>query len=240
MKTTFLFTRDTIVEQGRIVALGDEGDLVLQVGEPIVDRRGGEHQDAGLDALLDDPPHEAVVTSLAVVVGGLVAEVVRLVDDHQVVVAPVDVGQVDVAGIAAVAGEIGVVEYVVTEAVGGQEVAAVVGLVERPVVTEPLGHQHQHAVVAQLVVFDDGQGLEGLAEADAVGDDAAAQSLQLVDGPHNAVPLELVELLPNRGVADTSGRLDDAFLVQLVAEILENVEEGQVVDERGAFGSTRP
>ena len=213
-------------------ALGDEGDLVLEVGEAVVDRRGREHEDAGLDALLDDAPHEAVVAGLAVVVGGLVAEVVRLVDDDQVVVAPIDVSQVDVAGSAAVAGEIGVVEHVVIEAVGGEEVAAVVGLVERPVVAESLGHEHQHAVVAKLVVFDDGQRLEGLAEADAVGDDAAAQPLQLVDGPDNAIPLELVELLPDCGIADAGGGLDDAFFVQFVTEVLEDVEEGQVVDER--------
>ena len=132
----------------------------------------------------------------------------------------------------AVAGEVGVVQDVVVEAVGGEDVAAVVGLVERPVVAQPLRAEHQHAVVAQLVVFDDGQRLEGLAEADAVGDDAAAEALQLVDRPDHAVPLELEELLPDGGVADAGGGLDDPLLVQLVAEVFEDVEEGQVVDER--------
>ena len=158
-----------------------------------------------------------------------------LVDDHEVVVAPVDVSEVDVAGSAAVAGEVGVVENVVVEAVGGEEVAAVVGLVERPVVAEPLGHQHQHAVVAQLVVFDDGQGLEGLAEADAVGDDAAAQALQLVDGADDAVPLELVELLPDGGVADAGGGLDDALFVQFVPACLEELKQYLVVNERSSM-----
>ena len=133
---------------------------------------------------------------------------------------------------AAVAGEVGVVQHVVVEAVGGQEVAAVVGLVERPVVAQALGHQHQHAVIAQLVVLDDGQRLEGLTEADAVGDDAAAEALQLVDGADDAVALELEELLPDDGVADAGGGLDDALFVQFVAEVLEEVVEGQVVDER--------
>jgi hypothetical protein len=40
----------------------------------------------------------------------------------------------------------------------------------------------QRAVVAKLVVFDDGQCLEGLAEADAVGDGTAAQAFRVVDG----------------------------------------------------------
>ena len=89
---------DAVLEQRRVVALGGEGDLVPQVGQAVVDRRGREHQHRGLDALLDDPAHQAVVAGLAALPWRpLVAEVVRLVDDDEVVVAPVDVGEVDVA-----------------------------------------------------------------------------------------------------------------------------------------------
>jgi len=77
------------------------------------------------------------------------------------------------------------------ETVRGEEITAVVGLVKCPVVAESLGHQHQHAVIAKLVVFDDGESLEGFAEANAVRNDAAAQTLKLVDGSDNAIPLEL-------------------------------------------------
>ena len=224
-----------MVGESRVIRLGDEGDLVLEVGQAVVDRRGRKHEHAGLDAILDDAAHEPVVARLAVVVRRLVAEVVGFVDDDEVVVAPVDVGEVDVAGSAAVAREVGVVENVVVEAVGGEEVAAVIGLVERPVVAQALRHEHEHAVVAQLVVFDDGERLEGLAEADAVGNDAAAEPFQLVDGPDDAVALELVKLLPDGGVADAGGGFDDALFVQFVTQVFENLEEGQVVDERRRF-----
>ena len=132
---------------------------------------------------------------------------------------------------AAVAGEVGVVEDVVVEAVRREDVAAVVGLVERPVVAQRFGHEHEHAVVAQLVVLDDRQRLEGLSEADAVGDDAAAEALQLVDGADHAVALELVELFPDDRVADAGGGLDDALLVQLVATVAEEVMEDERVDQ---------
>ena len=56
---------DAVLGERRVVALGDEGDLVLQVGQAVVDRRGRQHQDAGLDAFLDDPSHQAVVAGLA-------------------------------------------------------------------------------------------------------------------------------------------------------------------------------
>ena len=134
--------------------------------------------------------------------------------------------------VPAVAREVGVVQDVVVEAVGREDVAAVVRLVERPVVAEPLRAEHEHAVVAQLVILDDGQGLECLSQADAVGDDAAAVALQLVDRADDAVALELEKLLPDVRVADAGRRFDDAIFVQLLAEILEEVEEDQEVDER--------
>ena len=169
----------------------------LQIGQPVVDRRGRQHEHAGLHAFLDDPPHQAVVAGLAVLVGRLVAEVVGFVDDDEVVVAPVHMGEIDVAGRAAVAGQVGMVENVVVEAVGGEDVAPIVGLVERPVVAQALRNQHEHAVIAQLVVLDDRERLESFAEADAVGNDAAAEAFQFVDRANDAVALELEELLPD-------------------------------------------
>jgi hypothetical protein len=113
-----------------------------------------------------------------------------------------------------------------------ERVAPVVGLVERPVVAQAFGRQHQDAVVAQLVVLDDGERLEGLSQAHAVGQDAAAEALELVDRADDAVSLELVELLPDPRVADAGGALDDALLVQLVAQVLEQVVEDAEVDGR--------
>ena len=56
---------DAMIQQGRVVTLGGKGDLVAQVGQAVVDRRGREHQHAGLDAFLDDLAHQAVVAGLA-------------------------------------------------------------------------------------------------------------------------------------------------------------------------------
>ena len=40
---------DTVLEKRRVVAFGRERDLVAQVGHPVVDRRGREHQHARLE-----------------------------------------------------------------------------------------------------------------------------------------------------------------------------------------------
>ena len=222
---------DAVFNEGRVVTLGDEGDLVLEIGESVVDWGGREHEDPRFDAFLDDAPHEAIVAGFVLFVGRLVAEIVGLVNDNQVVIAPVNVRQVNVAGLATVAGQVGVVEHVVMETVGGEDVAAVVGLVDGPIVAKALGDQHQDAVVAQLVILDDGEGLEGFPQADAVGDDAAAQAFQFVEGAHHAVALEPEEFFPDGGIADAGAGFDDAVLVQFRAQVFEDVEENQVVDE---------
>ena len=87
------------------------------------------------------------------------------------------------------------------------------------------------------MVLDDGECLEGFPEPDAVGDDAPAEPVELVDGSHDTIALELEELLPYRRVSDPRGRLDDLLLVQFVALGTEQVVQYQRIDtERIAVG----
>jgi hypothetical protein len=101
-------------------------------------------------------------------------------------------GKVDVPGSAAVARKVGVVENVVIEAVGRQEVTSVIRPVKCPIIAQALRHEHEHTVITQLLVFDDGECFKRLAGADAVGNDAAAQPFQFVDGPDNTVALKFI------------------------------------------------
>ena len=145
----------------------------------------------------------------------------RLIDDHEVVVAPVHVGQIDVARSAFVTREVGVIQNVIVESVGSQWVSPVVGFVESPVVSQSLGHEHEHTIVSQFVVFDDRQCFECLSQANTVRDDATAEAVEFVDRSDNSVSLELIELLPDHGVADTGGGFDDLLFVELVSPVLE-------------------
>src|SRR5690606_25523659 len=149
---------------------------------------------------LDNPPHEPIVAGFA---AGprrlLVAKIVRFIDDDQIVISPINVRQIDVTGHAAVTRQVGVVEYVIVEAVGRQYVASIVRLIDRPIVSQPLWSQDKNSVVSKFVILDNGQGFEGFAETDAVGDDAAAEPFKLVNRADDAVPLKLKELFPNDG-----------------------------------------
>ena len=80
------------------------------------------------------------------------------------------------------------------------------------------------------MVLDNGQCFEGFAQADTVRDDAAAKTVELVDGADHAVTLELVELLPHDGVADAGGGFDDSLFIQPVTRGREEVMQEQRVE----------
>jgi len=57
------------------------------------------------------------------------------------------------------------------------------------------------------------------------------ESVQLVDGPYDSVPLELEELPPDDGIADSRCRLDDLLFVELVPSVVEEVMNDENVNQ---------
>lgn len=58
---------------------------------------------------------------------------------------------------------------------------------------------------------------------------------KLVDSAENAVLLELVELVPNQRVLEAGLRPDDAFLIDFLDEVPENIEECDEVEKVGGL-----
>jgi hypothetical protein len=116
----------------------------------------------------------------------------RLIDHNEVVVTPVESFEVDLAGFSTKSSQVGMIENVEVEPVSSKEVPAVIDRVKGPVLTEFLGTQNKDAIIAKLVVLNDRQGLERLAEANAVGDDASVVLFDLVDCAENTIPLKTV------------------------------------------------
>ena len=120
---------------GRIPLIG-QGQLVLQVDEPIVDRSGGEHQDLCADTCPDHFVHQFQIAVLFGVLAGdlsAVAEVVALVNDHQIVVAPIQPIQFEAVGLPMLPRQVSMVQYVISQAVLGDGVVHIVALVDVPV-----------------------------------------------------------------------------------------------------------
>ena len=128
------------------------------------------------------------------------------------------------------------VQDIVIEAVCGQNVPAVVLRVDAPVLMELLGSQHQHAVVSQLIVLDNRQRREGLAQADTIGNDAAIILFNFINGTHDTIFLELVEFVPDYSVLDAGTGLENIVLCQFPKVLVKHMIESDKINEfRGIF-----
>ena len=145
------------------------------------------------------------------------------VDDEKVEVAPSQVLEVNLAAHAVVARQVSVVENRVAEAIIGQRIAVIVILgPQSPVVPQALWTQYEDAIVALLVVLHDGERLVGLAQASRVSDDATLIFLQLADGAHDGVLLEVIEFVPNHGLFELETWANAVVLIVL-HEVAEQV-----------------
>src|SRR3989304_3246242 len=124
------------------------------------------------------------------------------------------------------------IKNIIVESIRRKEVTPVVCLVKRPVVAQALGAEHQCAVISQLVVFNYGEGLKGFTKADAIGNYAATEAVELVNSPNNAVALEFKELLPDNSITNASGGLDDTLFVHVFATIEKKVVQDKRVYEK--------
>src|SRR5260370_26282275 len=111
----------------------------------------------------------------------------------------------------------------IVERIAGQAVASISGFVGGQIAAKMLRTQNQYAVVSELIVLYDGQGFECFTKADTVGDDAPANSFELVDRPDHAITLEPVEFFPDNCVADPRGGFDDPIFIKLVAQVFEKL-----------------
>lgn len=124
-------------------------------------------------------------------------------------------------------------QHVVAEPVAGENVGLEVAVVVEPVVSQLFGAKYQHGFVPQLVVLDHGQRSEGLAEADAVGQDAAAVGFQLVNDAGGRILLVVEELVPDQRVLVAGAVVGQYVFVDVVEELVEDVVEHQEVDALG-------
>ena len=146
------------------------------------------------------------------------------VDDHQVVIGPVQCRQIDFAGVAFRSGQIGMVQYVVIKTVSGEQVALVVDRVHSPVVTQLFRTKYKHPIIAQFVVFDDSQSFKGFTQTHAVGNDAAVVLFELVYCTQHTIFLEFVEFVPDQGIFKARFTADDVVLVNVFEEVFEQMK----------------
>ena len=126
------------------------------------------------------------------------------------------------------------VEYVIAQAIPGDGIVDIVGLIGHPVVAEFFGAKDQNPQVAVFVVFDDGQGGEGFAKTDTVRQDTAVILFQLADNGDHGVFLEGVQFVPDLAFLEAVGLAGQIVFIDLFQKAAENIVKREKVEKFGA------
>ena len=212
------------------VAFVSQRELVAQIIEAVIYRSSGQHQNLGFNALADDLVHQFLIAGFPVLDGIVVSEIVRFIDDDQIIITPVNAVQRNAERLSRGAGEVGVAQNVIIEAIPGEDVGRQVAVVVQPVVREFLGAQHQHRAVAQFVIFHNGQSRECFTKPHAVGQDAAVVSFQLIDNAYCGITLKIEKLVPDQRALITRAVVGQDVFIDIIEEIPENIVEHQEID----------
>ena len=126
-----------------------------------------------------------------------ITEIVRLINDDQIVVAPVQAIQIEAIRFSAASGQICVEQDVIVQPIRCNRVVHIVVLVGIPVFRQLFGAQHQNRLVSVLIILYDSQCGKGLTKANTVRKDTAVVLFQLIDDGKHRILLEVVQQAPD-------------------------------------------
>ena len=126
-----------------------------------------------------------------------ITEIVRFINDDQIVVAPVQAIQIKAIRFSAASGQVCVEQDVIVQPIRCNWVVHIVVLIGIPVFRQLFGTQHQNRLVSILIILYDCQCGKGLAKANTVRKDAAVVLFQLIDDGKHRILLEVVQQAPD-------------------------------------------
>ena len=126
----------------------------------------------------------------------------RLINHHQIEVAPVQRLQVNPINNAGFAGQIGVREYRISKTVFQKwiQFTDILRQINCPVLAQFLGTEYQHPVIAQFKILDNGQRQIRFSQPHTVSDNTAIVPIDFMNRALNAILLEIKQRFPDLGI----------------------------------------
>ena len=160
-----------------------------------------------------------------------VPEIMGFINHQQVVIAPVQAIQIKPVRLSAAAGQVGMKKYVVVQAICRNRVVDIIILIGVPVLGKLFRAEHQHGLVAALIVLDHRKGCEGFSESHAISQDTAVVSLKLIDDRKHRVALKVIEQAPDFTLLKSGRLVRQHVLGNIVQKFMKHVVERHKIDE---------
>ena len=140
------------------VSLVSQSDLVLQVIKSIIDRRCRKHQNLCFDTWANHSFQQFDISILLLVLSGVefatIAEIMRFIDNDQIVILPVQAVEINTIGLAFCTTQIGMIKDSIIQPVTCNRIIDIVILICVPVVGQFLWTKNQNGFIPILIIFD--------------------------------------------------------------------------------------
>ena len=217
----------------RNIALISECKLIFKVNKSVVDRCCRKHKHLRFHTGTNNPIEQFQITVFLCILAGhlaAVAEVVALINNNKVIVAPIQAVKINSVRLSVFAGKVRMVEDVVSQPIRCNGIVDIVTLVCVPVFRELFGAEDKHGFVAVLIVLDHRKRSKRLAETNAVCQNAAIEFFEFADDGKNRVTLEVIKHSPDFAFLKARCFVRQLVLRNVIKELFENVIECNKID----------
>ena len=217
----------------RNIALISECKLIFKVNKSVVDRCCRKHQHLRFHTGTNNPIEQFQITVFLCILAGhlaAVAEVVALINDNKVIVAPIQAVKINSVRLSVFAGKVRMIEHIIAQTVCGNGIIDIVALICIPVLRELFGAENKHGFVAVLIILNHRKRSECLAETDAVCQNTAVEFFEFADDGKNRVTLEVIKHSPDFAFLKARCFVRQFVLRNVIKELFENVIECNKID----------
>ena len=122
-------------------------------------------------------------------------------------------------------------EHIVVQAICRNRVVDIIVFIGVPVLRKLFRAEHQHGLVAALIVLDHRESREGFSESHAVCQNTAVIGLKLIDDRKHRIALKVIEQAPDFTLLKSGRLVRQHVLGDIVQKFMKHVVERHKIDE---------
>ena len=152
-----------------------------------------------------------------------VTEVVRLVNHHQVIIAPIDKTQINSIRGATLTTKIRMIKNIVIQAVISQGIILIIALKSIPVITQTLRTKNKNSLVSGFKIFNNTQRRKRFTKTHRIGKYTSTITIKFCNTSNYGVPLEIVKHIPNLRLLEANSFIRKRGVIDVFKEFTKNI-----------------
>ena len=160
-----------------------------------------------------------------------IAEIMRLINDDEIIVSPVKAAQVKTIGHATITRQVGMKQNIIIQTIRSNRVINIVVFIGIPVFGQLLWTKNKDRFITIFIIFHDSQRGKSFTKTNTVRKDAAVIVFKLINNRKYSIPLEIIEHTPDFTLLKSSCFIGQHILRDIVQELTEDMVQGHKVDK---------